>query len=49
MENLGKLWGTTHIRIQDMKERVSDIEDMIEEITLKIYIYMYMQQKLVII
>lgn len=32
-----------------MKERVSDIEDMIEEITLKIYIYMYMQQKLVII
>lgn len=32
-----------------MKERVSDIEDMIEEITLKIYIYMYMQQQLVII
>lgn len=32
-----------------MEERVSDIEDMIEEITLKIYIYMYMQQQLVII
>lgn len=32
-----------------MEERVSDIEDVIEEITLKIYIYMYMQQKLVII
>lgn len=32
-----------------MEERVSDIEDVIEEITLKIYIYMYMQQQLVII
>lgn len=32
-----------------MKERISDIEDMIEEITLKIYIYMYTQQQLVII
>lgn len=32
-----------------MEERISDIEDMIEEITLKIYIYMYTQQQLVII